>query len=142
MMQRERGFSMVELLIVVTIISLLAAIAIPNLRKARQSANSASAVQSLRTITTAQHLYKQRAKRYGTLVQLAPDGTLDVSLGSGNKSSYLFDVSVSADFEHFTSNATPMEEPTEFTHYFVDETAVIRFNAGAPADATSSPIPR
>ena len=141
-MRNERGFSMVELLIVVTIISLLAAIAIPNLRRARQSANAASAVQSLRTITTAQHLYKQRTKKYGTLAQLAPDGTLDTSLGSGNKSSYIFDVSVSADFEHFTSNATPMEEPLLFTYYFVDETAVIRYNQGAPADVLSSPIPR
>jgi type IV pilus assembly protein PilA len=141
-MQKERGFSMIELLIVVTIISLLAAIAIPNLRRARQSANAASAVQSLRTITTAEHLYKQRTKRYGTLVQLAPEGTLDSSLGAGNKSSYLFDITVSADFEHFTSGATPMEEPLQLTHYFVNETAVIRYNLGAPADVTSSPIPR
>jgi prepilin-type N-terminal cleavage/methylation domain-containing protein len=115
-MRTERGFSMIELLIVVTIISLLAAIAIPNLRKARQSANAASAVQSLRTITTAQHLYKQRTKRYGTLVELAPDGTLDTSLGSGNKSSYIFDVSVSADFEHFTTSSNCPAQPRPPAH--------------------------
>jgi type IV pilus assembly protein PilA len=141
-MQREKGFSLIELLIVVAIISLIAAIAIPNLRKARQGANSASAVQSLRTITTAQQLFEFKNKRFGTLAELAPEGTLDVSLQSGSKSSYLFAITVSSGAKKFSVNATPIEAPTEFTHYFVDETTVIRFNLGAPADGTSLPIPK
>jgi prepilin-type N-terminal cleavage/methylation domain-containing protein len=141
-MRKEHGFSMIELLIVVAIITLIAAIAIPNLRKARQSANSASAVQSLRTITTAEHLYKSKTQKYGTLVQITPDGTLDNSLGSGTKSSYSFTISVSADFEHFTCTATPFEDPAVLSHYFTDETAVIRYSEGSPADVTSPPIPR
>lgn len=138
---------MIELLIVVTIITLIAAIAIPNLRKARQSANKASALQSLRTITTAQNLYKSKFQEYGTLAQLAPEGTLDVSLGSGVKSSYGFAVSVSADpdspkFVHFSVTATPTEDTAILSHFFVDETAVIRYADGEPANATSPPIPR
>ena len=141
-MKREHGFSMIELLIVVAIISLIAAIAIPNLRKARQGANSASAVQSLRTITTAQILYERKTKEYGTLVQLAPEGTLDGHLASGNKSNYTFVITVSADKKHFTCTATPIEEVTQMTHFFVDDSTVIRYNAGAAADITSPPIPR
>ena len=145
-MRKEQGFSMIELLIVVTIITLIAAIAIPNLRKARQSANKASCIQSLRTITTAEHLYKSKFQQYGTLAQLAPEGTLDGSLAVGSKSSYNFAISVTTDppgtdFVHFQVTATPFEDVT-LPHFFVDETAVIRYVDGAPADATSPPIPR
>ena len=145
-MRKEDGFSMIELLIVVAIITLIVAIAIPNLRKARQSANKASCIQSLRTITTAEHLYKQKYQQYGTLAQLAPEGTLDGSLGVGSKASYSFTIAVSTDpprpeYVHFQINATPFEDPS-LPHFFVDETAVIRYVDGAPADATSPPIPR
>jgi len=141
-MKNERGFSMLELLVVVAVVTLIAAMAIPNLKKARQSANSASAVQSMRTLTTAENMYRQKYQTYGTLSQLAPEGTLDTTLGTGNKSSYLFTITLDADLLHYTCTAEPIEDIDSMTYYFMDESTVIRYNYGTAADASSPPIPR
>jgi len=141
-MKTERGFSLIELLVVVVIIGIIAALAIPGLQRARQYAQSGSAIQSLRTITTAENLYERRFKVYAVLVDLVPEGSIDSNLGNGLKSGYAFVITLTPDAKHFSCTAAPESNNATLDYFFVDETAVIRYNRGAPADVNSTPIPR
>lgn len=141
-MKNEHGFSLIELLVVVVIIGIIAALAIPGLQRARQYAQSGSAIQSLRTITTAEHLYERKFKVYAVLVDLVPEGSIDSNLGNGLKSGYLFVVTLTPDKKRFSSTASPESDPLNSDYFFVDDSAVIRYNRGAPADVNSTPIPR
>jgi type IV pilus assembly protein PilA len=98
MNNRDRGFSLIELLIVVAIILIIAAISIPNLLRSRMAANEASAVGSIRTINVAALLYQSTYGAYpATLAQIGTAGTtvncnnaelIDSVLTTGVKSGY------------------------------------------------------
>lgn len=103
-MGRQKGFSLIELLIVVAIILIIAAIAIPNLLRSRIAANEASAVSGIRAITTAEHAYSAAYPDIGFTCSLSslgppPSGQtpsttgsdiLDPVISAGIKSGYSF----------------------------------------------------
>jgi type IV pilus assembly protein PilA len=155
MRSKQTGFSLIELLVVVSVILIVAAIAIPNLLRSRMAANEASAVASLRSINTSQVVYQSS---YGpgyaaTLAALSDGGAvancvppkpptptfaclLDSALASGTKSGYKFTyapITAGAFVSKYSVNADPISGGSGQRHFFSDQSLVIRVNAMAAA---------
>jgi len=135
----RKGFTLVEIMIVVAIIALLAAIAIPNLLRARHNANEAAAIGSVRTISTACESFRAAQTPPAYPVNLAALGAaippyIDNTLATGTKQGYTF-VYARPNVNQYTCTASPQQVGVTGTRiFFVNETGVIRLNnaAGAP----------
>ncbi len=160
-MRKQKGFSLIELLIVVAIILIIAAIAIPNLLRSRMAANEASAVGSLRTINTAEVTFNSTYNQgfspdLGSLGGAAPctplvtqacliDQVLSTATTSGTtKSGYFFEYTAGAGTipATYTLGGRPgVYNQTGLRSFFTDESGVIRFTASdAAATSADSPL--
>ena len=130
-MKSNRGFSLLELLIVVAIILIIATIAIPSLLRSRQAAQESSAVAQLRTVNTAQVTYlSSNSGAYGSIPELITQGLLDARF-SGSVSGYTF--TVTATGSDYTASATPTSTNAGRFGYYATPDAVVRFQTATSA---------
>jgi len=152
MIDRQEGFSLIELLIVVAIILIIAAIAIPNFLRAKIAANEASAVTSVHAVNTSEIGYLSAYPSIGFSVSLAALGNggvipcpgtanascfIDPALASTTKSGYKFTYAQNASTSPsngYTLNADPQAYGlTGQTSFYSDQTSAIHYNPTGPA---------
>ena len=143
--KEKHGFTLVEIMIVVAIISLLAAIAIPNLLRARHNANEAASIAAVRTISTACESYRSAqtpttypanlAALSGATPAYIDAGLAGATAAASARQGYYYTYA-RTNANQFTCTATPAVSGTTGSRiFFVDESGVIRLT-----NASGSPI--
>jgi len=153
----RKGFSLIELLIVVAVILTIAAIAVPSVIRSRMRANEGAAVANLRDITTAEVVYcttygigfSSNLKKLGGNLILADvnnAGLIDDVLASGTRTGYIFTYKVlttdsNVNVLDYGVNVDPVNPGvTGERHFYSDQTAVIRQNQTGSAGPSDPPI--
>lgn len=139
-MKTKRGFTLVEIMIVVAVVMTLATLAISSVLRARHNANEVAAVVSCRAIVTAMQNFYSNSYPHaypGSLSDLVPPISnppyLDSVLASGTKQGYRFTYAF-VNNENFALNADPtVSGRTGTRHFYADETSTIKANENGQA---------
>jgi type IV pilus assembly protein PilA len=140
-MKNNKGFSLLELLIVVAIILIIATIAIPSLLRSRQAANESAAVANMRTLNTAEVTYlSSSGGAFGTVGQLIGtqlvDDTFDTT--ARPKAGYNYFVTIDATGSDYTIAAFPASTNTGRYGYYSRPDAVVRYWTDASLAPTAA----
>src|SRR5438552_1445234 len=139
MRKDNKGFSLLELLIVVAIILIIATIAIPSLLRSRQAAHEAAAVATLRTINTAETTYLSTGNgKFGAMTDLISNTLIPSNFNPGPVSGYIFSIALNGTSTDFTVTADPASSNDGRYGYYVTPDGTVRYSTVATLAPTGS----
>lgn len=141
---RNRGFTLIELMIVVAIIAIIVSVAIPNLMRSRIQSNESAAIGNLHAVLSAESAHNAAKGQYGNYATLTSSGTppyLD-GVWPGVKSGYSFaEITLAGSNNEFYAAATPVGQGrTGDRGFMVTHEGVIRWSADGVASASGTPL--
>jgi len=139
--KEKKGFTLVELMIVVLVIGIIASLAVPNLVKSKMAAHESSAISAVRTLVTAQITFAAKSGSgnfAADLTELEAANLIDSVMGSGTAEAYSFSVSGSG--IQYEINARPLVYGSSgIRSFFTDESGAIRYTTADAAATASDP---
>jgi prepilin-type N-terminal cleavage/methylation domain-containing protein len=143
--QNNRGFSLLELLIVVAIILIIVSIAIPSLRRSQQSANEMSTVATIKAIHAAQIMYaSSNAGAYGDFQALTEAALLDDRLAAGEGTptlnGYTYTIELSENAMDYTVQADPASPSQGRFDFYSGADAVVRYRTDLGGRTPGAPV--
>jgi len=137
MQMQKSGLTLIELMVVISLLGIIAAFAIPKLLESKKTVNENSALSALRTISSAEEFYNTRFQKYGTLANMSTANMIDNVLAAAStvgtaKSGFYFDLSLSVSRAAWTCIARPAEWGiTGERNFKIDQRGLIMWNADA-----------
>jgi len=128
----KKGFSLIELLIVIVIIGIIVIIAVPSLLESKRAAQATAAQATLRNIASAQVAYSSKStnRTYGNLQQLAQQAFLDArfSSGIGDFDGYTFQGTATTTYFTVTASAQDTANP----NFYINHSMVVHYTNNDP----------
>lgn len=135
-MRRSSGFSLIELLIVISIIGILAAVAIPQLQRYLKTGKETAAIQTLQNIHKAEATFYSTRGKYGNLDQLVADDLLNKNYGEGKTISGYTYTSTEVANNSFTVHADRAEASTAYRDFNITEKGDVYYVENKEAKGT------